>query len=556
MNKFKLTILAFALGSLTLASCADSFLDVESKTQSNTGNFYKSKEDAELALIGCYNAWKRTTSDDTWGFYICSELMADECLAGTGMTDTPNYQVVDRFDIGRYAAGTSLLETAWNSYYRAIYRCNEVLKYEALGQFDWQGDAATEGRLMGECRVLRALCYFDIVRLWENVPLLTEPTDENVPQAQSDEVYATIVEDLKYAIANIPADAYPKANASSNDGRITKYAAEALLARVYLFYTGYYGKDLANITREEVLGYLDDIIQSEEYKLLDDFKDLWPAASSVSQPAAHAWDMEKTTYKEINDEVILQMKFNYTDDRYNDGDVDGNRWLVMLGLRKFWYSPYAYGWGCCTVHPKLWNAYTSGDVRRSASIIDMQGEGIAGQTGFADYLRDQREYTGYAVKKYTPTCYYDGVSSVPEQTTTSAVQEKQYQPYIVLRYADVLLMAAELGGTSSKSAQECLDDVRNRAKVSTGVAPTKENIMKERMLEFAFEGIRYWDLLRQGVEYAASQIAESNLSVLSGNQEESITISAENIKSKKGLMQIPQNQITLSNGVLKQNAGW
>lgn len=556
MNKFKLTIWALALGSLTLTSCADSFLDVESKTQSNTGNFYKSKDDAELALIGCYNAWKRTTSDDTWGFYICSELMADECLAGTGVTDTPNYQVVDRFDIGRYAAGTSLLESAWNSYYRAIYRCNEVLRYEAQGQFEWQDDTATEGRVIGECRVLRALCYFDIVRLWENIPLLTEPTDANVPQAAPDEVYATIVEDLKYAIGHIPADAYPKANASSNDGRITKYAAEALLARVYLFYTGYYGKELANVTKEEVASGLDDIIQSDEYKLLDEFKDLWPAASSVSQPAAHAWDSEKTTYKEINDEVILQMKFNYTDDRYNEADVDGNRWLVMLGLRKFWYSPYAYGWGCCTVHPKLWNAYASGDARRSASIIDMEGENIAEQTGFADYLKDQREYTGYAVKKYTPTCYYDGVSSVPEQTTTSAVQEKQYQPYVVLRYADVLLMAAELGGTSSKSAQECLDDVRNRAKISTGVAPTKENIMKERMLEFAFEGIRYWDLLRQGVDYAASQIAESNLSVLSGNKEESVTISAENIKSKKGLMQIPQNQITLSNGVLKQNAGW
>ena len=208
------------------------------------------------------------------------------------------------------------------------------------------------------------------------------------------------------------------------------------------------------------------------------------------------------------------------------------------------------------MHPKIWNAYSADDARRSASIIDIAGEGIAAKTGFDEYLRDQREYTGYAIKKYTPTCYYNGVSSVPEQTSTSAVQEKQYQPYIVLRYADVLLMAAELGGTPTKTAQDCLDEVRSRAKVPTGVAPTKENIMKERMLEFAFEGIRYWDLLRQGVDYAANEIAESNLTVLSGNQEESITIDAANIKDKRGLMQIPQNQITLSNGLLKQNTGW
>lgn len=555
MNKLKLNILIPVFAGMALVSCED-FLDVDSKTSSNTGNFYKSKNDAELALIGCYNGWKRTTSDDTWGFYMCSELMADECLAGTGVGDAPNYSIVDRFDLSRYAAGTSLLESSWNSYYRAIYRCNELLKYDNEGQIEWDGDTESQGRVMGECRMVRALCYFDMMRLWENIPLLTEPTDENVPQANPDDVYAVIVEDLKYAIGNIPADAYPKANAELNDGRITKYAAEALMGRVYLYYTGYYGKDLAGVTKQEVLGYLDDVITSNEYRLLVDFKDLWPAASSVSKPDAHEWDAEKTTYKEINDEVILQMKFNYTDDRYNDNDVDGNRWLVMMGLRKFWSSPYGNGWGCCTVHPKMWNAYPTGDTRRSASIIDIVGEGISSLSGFKEFLRDQREYTGYTVKKYTPTCYYDGVSSVPEQAVTSPVQEKQYQPYVVLRYADVLLMAAELGGTSSKSAQACLDEVRQRAKVSTGVAPTKENIMNERMLEFAFEGIRYWDLLRQGVNYAASQIEESGLPVLSGNQEEIVVISGENILNKRGLMQIPANQITLSNGVLKQNAGW
>lgn len=557
MDKMKLNIAALLLSGLTLSSCMESFLDVESKTQSNTGNSYKTTEDANLALTGCYNGWKRTTSDDTWGFYICSEVMADECLAGTGVSDKTDYQVVDRFDIGRYAAGTSLLETAWDSYYRAIYRCNELIKYDGIGQIDWNGDEAARGRTMGEARAIRAFCYFDMVRLWENIPLLTEPTDANVPQAKPDEVYAVIVEDLRYAIAHIPANAYPKAGMKDNDGRITKYAAEALMARVYLFYTGYYGKDLGDVTKNEVVGYLDDIIKSDEYQLID-FKDLWPAASSVSSPDSYTWDTEKTTYKELNDEVILQMKFNYTDDRYNadqGGDIDGNRWLVMLGLRKFWYSPYAYGWGCCTVHPKLWNAYSSNDVRRSASIIDMKGEGIAAKKGFDEYLKDQREYTGYAVKKYTPTCFYDGTSSVPEQTTTSAVQENQYQPYIVLRYADVLLMAAELGGTPSMSAQACLDAVRKRAGLSS-VAPTPENIMNERMLEFAFEGIRYWDLLRQGVDYAASQIAESGLEVLSGNQKEIVTIDADKIKSKRGLMQIPQNQITLSNGLLKQNAGW
>ena len=238
MNNIKQNILISLLAVCSLTSCED-FLDVENKTSSNTGNFYKSANDAELALIGCYNGWKRTTSDNTWGFYIASEMASDECFAGTGVGDNPDYSVLDRFDMGRYAAGINLLESSWESYYRAIYRCNELIKYDGKGQIVWGGDETLRGRLMGECRMIRALCYFDMVRLWGNIPLVTEPINDDYPQADPDDVYALIVEDLQYAIENIPGDAYPKANSSINDGRITKYSAEGLMARVYLYYTGY-----------------------------------------------------------------------------------------------------------------------------------------------------------------------------------------------------------------------------------------------------------------------------------------------------------------------------
>ena len=136
--------------------------------------------------------------------------------------------------------------------------------------------------------------------------------------------------------------------------------------------------------------------------------------------------------------------------------------------------------------------------------------------------------------------------------------------YTIMRYADVLLMAAELG---SSNAQTYLNMVRNRAfatenadgSVNTpkgNVAPTKENIMEERRLEFAFEGIRYWDLLRQGVDVVAKAICAEPVKVTSGGVEEVITYKKENITSKRGFQQIPQTQITLSNNVLKQNTGW
>ena len=122
----------------------------------------------------------------------------------------------------------------------------------------------------------------------------------------------------------------------------------------------------------------------------------------------------------------------------------------------------------------------------------------------------------------------------------------------MVRYSDVLLMAAELG---SSNAQTYMDNVRARAGLKS-VAATKENIIKERMYEFAFEGQRYWDLLRQGVDYAANELIENEVSVTSGGAPDVITISAAKFKSTKGLSQIPGNKITLSKGVLKQNDGW
>jgi hypothetical protein len=89
----------------------------------------------------------------------------------------------------------------------------------------------------------------------------------------------------------------------------------------------------------------------------------------------------------------------------------------------------------------------------------------------------------------------------------------------------------------------------------TSLPVNQDNILKERHLEFALEGIRYWDLLRQGIGKASSTIAETT-TLLNGGAPATKTISAAKIQETKGLLQIPNTQITLSGGVLKQNAGW
>lgn len=566
MNKFKINILALGFAGLGLTACSESFLDVESKTESSTGNFYKTESDAYRALLGCYDGWQCTTSNGGISFYVASEVMADECFGATGNADGRGYQAIDRFDISQSSADLNLFEVDWKNYYAAIYRCNELLAHEE--QIAWNG-TETRGTYIGECRALRAICYFDMVRLWGNIPLFTEPVNENREQADPDEVYNVIFEDLKYAAANIPVDRYPKSEAATNDGHITAYAAKALLARVYLFYTGYYGKEPAGVTKAEALQGLEEFIgaaESKGYGLVESYKNLWPAASSSWAKEGNKYVQTNTYAGDGNKETVLAQKFNYTHN-YN-GDSDGNRWLVMMGVRGVTSAPYGQGWGACTVNPKIVNEFGNGDNRKTASAIDLEGESITKVKDFEKtHVKEQREYTGFTVKKYTTMGEWrqdkEGVWS-----QVSAVlglgegdfQISQYQDFVVMRYSDVLLMAAELG---SPKAKEYLNQVRRRAYTAEGevssyfaeVEATKENILKERMLEFAFEGQRYWDLLRQGIDYAATHIAGTT-NVLSGNTADVVSIQADKIKATKGLSQIPNNQITLSNNVLKQNAGW
>lgn len=146
------------------------------------------------------------------------------------------------------------------------------------------------------------------------------------------------------------------------------------------------------------------------------------------------------------------------------------------------------------------------------------------------------------------------LNSAAELLGATNFQIGQFQDYTVIRYADVLLMAAELG---SASAQAYFDQVRQRAygENFSSLSASQDNIMTERHKEFALEGIRYWDLLRQGIGVAANEIAEST-TVLSGNLETNKQISASQIQETQGLSQIPNAQITLSDGVLTQNPGW
>lgn len=542
---------AAALLALGSAACSDSFLDVESKTEPNSGNYYKNPSQAYRALLGCYDGWRQTSSCvDDYPFLIASNIMSDECYGGAGAGDGRQAQVIDGFDHALSLSDVNIYEKAWQYYYAGVYRCNELITKEE--QIEW-GEDDNRALYIGEARALRAIMYFDMVRLWGNIPLLLEPSQENVPQADPAEVYAAIFDDLRYAIDNIPAGANLDADVH---GRITRYAAEGIFARAYLFYSGYYRKDPAyssgtTISRAEALAAAEDVIASPRYGLVDEFKNLWPAASLVQIPDKVGWDTELSTYAgDANSEVVLAQLFTPTQD-YN-GNNDANRWIVNLGVRAMNYGIYYQGWGISTVTSYYFRTYFDNrDLRRSASVIDLSAEGFASAQGYDAAIKDWREYTGLTIKKYCGLRFGNGLPATSPDGTADWMMNNT-QPYVLLRLADVMLMAAELG---SPSAQSYLDDIRSRAGLPS-VPATKENIMDERARELAFEGVRYWDLLRQGVDVMADAVIASAGTVQTAGLNASVTYNREKIIRTAGLSQIPQNQITLSHGVLKQNPGW
>ncbi len=546
MKNIKLWLFGFS--AFMINACGDEFLTTELITSKNDANYYSSPEEAEEALTGCYDALQLIWTGGI-AFPVASDVMSDLSFGGTGSGDGDAYPMIDEYNLQRSPADLNLFEDNWINYYKGIFRCNTLLS--KIDQVDWGKDSTKRGIIEAEARFLRAFFYFDMVRMWERIPLLTSPSKENIPQSDPDETYELIATDLLFAIENARSETF-SAMPTSDFGHATKWAAEALLARVYLYYTGYYGaSDLVGVvSQSEVLNYLEDLITFSGYSLVPKYSDLWPAAAT-SVAADSGLSINQHTYAgESNSEIIFSIKYTYTSDW--NGNTDGNHWMVMNGLRGAVWAARGYGngWGANTVVPELYANWPQNDLRRSASIMAIAEEGI----GFnATQIKDVKEYTGYFTKKYIPTCDTNGVSPVIGFGVENFMIS-QFQDFFCIRYADVLLMAAELGSTN---ALDYFNRVHTRAGLSSVSSIDKEALFEERKYEFAFEGIRYWDMLRYDhtLNYAANQVNYIGSVKTSGAAVEKV-IDGTNLIKTRGLFQIPINQITLSGGVLSQNPGW
>ena len=334
------------------------------------------------------------------------------------------------------------------------------------------------------------------------------------------------------------------------------------MARAYLYYTGYYGEEHPACTKAEAVAAINDVVDYGGYELESSYADFWmPACTTdASSGDTYAW---KTTYAgkwydgstwqagqgNLSKEIVLNLKMNSTSD-YN-GNGDGNTFSVYLGPRNRCATGVciASGWGGCSVTPAFVEQYSK-DPRFSACVWSCS------EAGFDADIADSYEYTGYYTRKYAPMCFADGTrQEVGFELGEKHMNITYYQDYTIMRYADVLLMHSELNGNNRG-----LNLVHQRVYPGESLPYSIENIRNERAIELAFEGVHYWDLMRYEKDgaYAARAIAaaQNGAKVMIGGNEATTSFSESNFTAKKGLMQIPSTQITLSGNKLVQNPGW
>ena len=541
-------LLAFVIA---FNSCGDTFLERKNLYQLDEASYYSTPQQVNEALTAVYSALPSNSGDNNE--VLVAEMMSDDRFAGGGAEDA-NAIGLDEFKLTK----ESLFDALWAEAYKGVFRANMLIMHIEQAKFS---DKEEHDQLLGEAHFLRAYFYFRLAKFFGTVPLITDPTGEkNLPKAPVEDIFAQIATDLKAAIDIMPAKNYSNFVA----GRVTKWAAEALMARVFLFYTGTYNKESmalngeGAVTKSDVQAWLVELIGNSGHKLVDDFRNIWAYAHAVNDYAFARDNDLQWVGEDIqngNTETIFAIKHGPL------GGFGGNLHYsnqvpLFFGFRALDNCPFGKGWGWGTVNPQLWDSFETGDIRQESSIIDVTNanEGNEFLSKYATGGWNAQQETGYYNKKYVP---------ISEKDTDGKWYGMYYLLYggssvymlwnmhdlIIIRYADVLLMAAELG---CPNAQQYFDIVRTRAGLASKPA-TLGNIKIERRHELAFEGLRYHDLMRWHDLESAFSIVK-NIPVLNANVPS--TYNAKYRPETNGFLAIPPNQITISGGVLEQNQGW
>lgn len=485
--KTVLRIVAFLCLTLPFSSC-DDFLDVNPPYAQDAENYFRTPEDYQRALVGAYDLLQASFLS-VW----IGEIASDNTIAGgESFNDTQGLHQIDGMQHG--AVNTELRNVfRWN--YAGIARVNFIM--ENKDNIDFPGKT----QLLAEARFLRAFYYFELTKFFGDIPLIIDERlgieeaakRPRVPQTQ---VYDQIVADLLACIPDLSTVAAQK-------GRVTKAAAQALLGKAYLYQNKY----------ADALPVFEEIIQSGQFALHPNYSELW------------------TLVNEQNSETIFSVEYSGLEGGSYGCLVclEGNAGPGFHGIRQYTGPVYGDGNSYNLPTPELYAAFSPIDPRRDATVLDIEAF-IAAQPNPSaiTYAVGGGGHTGYYNNKYIKR---QGEIGLPDNDLTSPLN------YKVIRYADVLLMAAEahLMTGNKPQAQQYVNQVRSRVQIPGISVNSIDDILKERRLELACEGHRFFDLVRTGK--AADFIIGY-------------------VPSKHELFPIPQVEIDLAGGSWSQNPGY
>ncbi len=466
------------------------FLDIDPLFTQDAENFFETPNDYQRALTGAYDLLQSSFMT-VW----VGEIASDNSIAGgESVNDTEGLHEIEAM---AHDAVNNELRSIFRWNYAGVTRANYLL--ENKNNIDFEG----KDKIIAEATFLRAYYYFELVKYFGDVPLVVDKrlgADEvtKIDRTPRSEVFAQIEQDLIFAAAGLDWNDPVK-------GRVTKGACLSLLGKAYLYQNKF----------DQAASTLDQVIDQNQYELISEYNDLF----------------------KVNNEGHSESVF---DVQYSGAEGGGYGCLICLegnaapgfqGIRQ--YSGPIYGDGNSYNLPTqdLYDAFDVTDIRRDATVLDIDAF-IADQPNSSDitYAIGGGGHTGFYNNKYIKR---QGEIGLPDNDLTSPVN------YVVIRYADVLLMAAEAHNRATtpddSKAQDYLNQVRNRVNMSpinaTGNALT-EAIWLERRLELSGEGHRFFDLVRTG------KAADEINGFVSGKHE---------------LFPIPQVEIDLAGGNWSQN---
>jgi hypothetical protein len=493
--KYALGMSLVTAGLMIPTACTD-FLEKPVQGQLLSQNFPTSSDDAIAATNGVYNTLRKSSFN--FGLFPLTDIMSDDAHKGSNPTDAA--ATIGPYDRFQHIPTENSIASWWNSLYEGVRRANIVIeKVPAISM-----ETNLRQRLVAEASFLRALYYFDLVRAWGDVPKVTAvDSPDDLTRAPKEEIYDLIETDLLSAIEALPEKS---GYAPVDMGRATKGAAKALLAKVYLF-----RGDFVNAE-----AYALEVINSGQYNLMPDFADANSKAG------------------EFGPESVFEIGAIGFEGIENGGNQYGN----VQGVRG---TPNR-GWGFNRPSLDLMNTFEVDDPRRDATLIFL-GEVLDGITILGDVNTPDETTNGagdviemevYNQKVWTPG------GNVPSQFDHNRR---------LIRYADVLLIAAEASNQNDKPAQalQYVNEVRARARqgsvtalpdlVVTDKAALDDAIFHERRVELALEGHRFWDLVRT-------------------NRAEAVLGPLGFVAGKHELFPIPQVEIDLTQKALEQNPNW